>query len=160
MESHTRGKALWCMMHFPPSPPPKKKEPVTCLCDAELETREHIVFECQTNEEHRNIINEGAPDHQLATLRYKGGNRSPSRVCQKKQGVPKTKDPSKPIGDTGYIAERSGARGAAEHSNVANRTTRTQPVRPVPPHQKHRPLQRAQTTREPTTSNAQLGSAP
>ena len=30
--------------------------------------REHIVFECQTHKEYGNIIDEGAPDYQLATL--------------------------------------------------------------------------------------------
>ena len=29
---------------------------------------EHIVFECRTHEEYGDIIDEGAPDHQLATL--------------------------------------------------------------------------------------------
>ena len=33
-----------------------------------LQTREHIVFECRTHEEYGDIIDEGAPDHQLATL--------------------------------------------------------------------------------------------
>jgi hypothetical protein len=44
------------------------QEPTSCPCRAELQTREHIVFECQTHREYDNIINEGAPDHQLATL--------------------------------------------------------------------------------------------
>jgi len=44
------------------------QEPVSCPRDEELQTREHIVFECQTYEEHQSIIHEGAPDHQLATL--------------------------------------------------------------------------------------------
>jgi ribonuclease HI len=44
------------------------QEPTSCPCGAELQTREHIVFECQTHREYDNIINEGAPDHQLATL--------------------------------------------------------------------------------------------
>ena len=39
-----------------------------CPCGIELQIREHIVFECQTYEEHRHIIDEGAPDRQLATL--------------------------------------------------------------------------------------------
>ena len=30
--------------------------------------REHIVFECRTHEEYRDIIDKGAPDHQLTTL--------------------------------------------------------------------------------------------
>ena len=54
-------------------------------------TPEHIVFECQVHEEHWNIIDEG-------------GNRGPGRVCQEKQGVPKTKDSNKPIGNTGCKA--------------------------------------------------------
>ena len=43
-------------------------EPATCQCGAELQTREHKVFECQTYEEHWDIRDEGAPDYQLATL--------------------------------------------------------------------------------------------
>ena len=35
---------------------------------AGLRTREHIVFECRTHEDYGGIIDEGAPDHQLATL--------------------------------------------------------------------------------------------
>ena len=33
-----------------------------------VQTREHVVFECRTHEEYADIIDEGAPDHQLATL--------------------------------------------------------------------------------------------
>ena len=44
------------------------REPANCLCGVELQTREDIVFECQTHEEYGNTIDEGAPDHQLATL--------------------------------------------------------------------------------------------
>jgi hypothetical protein len=44
------------------------QEPTDCPCGTELQTREHIVFECQTHKEYDYIINEGAPDHQLATL--------------------------------------------------------------------------------------------
>src|SRR5258706_5558154 len=44
------------------------REPATCPCGAELQTREHIVFECQTDEQHWNIIDERASDYQLATL--------------------------------------------------------------------------------------------
>ena len=36
------------------------REPAKCRCGAELQTREHIVFECQTHEEYGNIIDEGA----------------------------------------------------------------------------------------------------
>ena len=35
----------------------------------ERQTREHIVSECQAHKEHWNIIDEGAPDHQLGTKR-------------------------------------------------------------------------------------------
>jgi hypothetical protein len=38
------------------------------LHEAELQTREHIVFECQEHEERSYIIYKGAPDHQLTTL--------------------------------------------------------------------------------------------
>ena len=33
-----------------------------------LQTREHIVFECQMHEEYGDVVDEGTPDHQLATL--------------------------------------------------------------------------------------------
>ena len=44
------------------------QEPADCPCGAGLQTREHIAFECRTHEEYGDIIDEGAPDHQLATL--------------------------------------------------------------------------------------------
>ena len=44
------------------------QEPVNCPCGAGLQTHEHIAFECQTHEEYGDIIDEGAPDHQLAML--------------------------------------------------------------------------------------------
>jgi hypothetical protein len=39
------------------------QEPTNYPCGAALQTREHIVFECQEHEEHK-----AAPDHQLTTL--------------------------------------------------------------------------------------------
>ena len=78
--------------------------PVTCPCGVKLQTREFTSFE------------RGAPEHDRRTsprspardtLPDKGGNRGPGRVCQKKQGVPKEKDPSKPIGTTSCKAARS-----------------------------------------------------
>jgi ribonuclease HI len=44
------------------------QEPTNCPCGTELQTREHMAFDYQMHEEHRYIIYEGAPDHQLATL--------------------------------------------------------------------------------------------
>ena len=44
------------------------REPANCPCGAELQTHEHIVFEYRTHEEHDDIIDEGVPDHQIATL--------------------------------------------------------------------------------------------
>ena len=41
------------------------REPANCSCEAELE---HRVFECRTHEGYGDIIDEGAPEHQLATL--------------------------------------------------------------------------------------------
>jgi hypothetical protein len=38
----------------------------TCPCGADLQTCEHIVFGCQIHEKYWDIINEGAPDYQLA----------------------------------------------------------------------------------------------
>ena len=35
--------------------------PANCPCRAELQVREHIVFECQMHKEYGNIIEEGAP---------------------------------------------------------------------------------------------------
>ena len=103
------------------------QEPVTCPCGAGLQTREQV-FECQAHEEHWNIIDEGAPDHQLATtLRYGG----PGRVCQEKQGVPKTKDPNKPIGI--LAAKRRGrrAQGAKGQGDAPNRSA----IQPTPSQQ-------------------------
>ena len=44
------------------------REPAACPCGAELQTREHIAFECEAYEEHWEVVDRGAPDHQLATL--------------------------------------------------------------------------------------------
>ena len=44
------------------------REPANCPRGADLQTREHIVFECQTHEEYSDIMDEGAPDHQLSIL--------------------------------------------------------------------------------------------
>jgi hypothetical protein len=44
------------------------QEPTNHPCGAELQTREHIAFECQMHREHGYIIDEGAPDNQLTTL--------------------------------------------------------------------------------------------
>ena len=44
------------------------REPISCSCGAEIQTREHILFECETHEEHWHIIDEGAPDCKLATI--------------------------------------------------------------------------------------------
>ena len=44
------------------------QEPADCPCGAGLQTCKHIVFECWTHEKYRDIIDKGAPDHQLATL--------------------------------------------------------------------------------------------
>ena len=44
------------------------REPIGCPCGAEIQTREHILFECETHEEHWHIIDEGAPDYKLATI--------------------------------------------------------------------------------------------
>lgn len=42
--------------------------PNTQHTSVDLQTRERIVFECRSHNEHRNIIDERAPDHRLATL--------------------------------------------------------------------------------------------
>ena len=44
------------------------REPIDCPCGAELQTREHIPFECDIHEEPWHIIDDGAPDHKLATV--------------------------------------------------------------------------------------------
>ena len=44
------------------------QEPPECPCGAELQTRDHILFECEIHEEHGHLIDEGAPDHKLATI--------------------------------------------------------------------------------------------
>ena len=50
------------------------QEPSECPCGAETQMRNHILFECKTHEEHRHLIDEGAPDHKLMMiLRTKKG---------------------------------------------------------------------------------------
>ena len=44
------------------------REPIDCPCGAELQTREHILFECDIHEEYWHIIDEGTSDHKLATI--------------------------------------------------------------------------------------------
>ena len=44
------------------------QEPPKCPCSAELQMRDHILFECEIHEEHRHLIDKGAPDHRLATI--------------------------------------------------------------------------------------------
>ena len=43
------------------------QEPADCPCGAGLQTHEHIVFKCRMHKKHADIIDKGAPDHQLAT---------------------------------------------------------------------------------------------
>ena len=43
-------------------------EPSDCPCGAELQTRDHILFDCLIHEKHEHLINEGAPDHKLTTI--------------------------------------------------------------------------------------------
>ena len=50
------------------------QEQSNCPCGAELQTHDHILFECEIHKEHGHLIEEGAPDHRLATiLRTKKG---------------------------------------------------------------------------------------
>ena len=42
------------------------QEPSDCPCGAELQTCDHILFECEIHEQHGHLIDEGAPDHKLA----------------------------------------------------------------------------------------------
>ena len=44
------------------------QEPADCPCGAGLQAHEHRVSECRMHEEYADIIDEGAPDHQLASL--------------------------------------------------------------------------------------------
>ena len=43
-------------------------EPSDCPCGAAIQTRNHIIFECDMYEEHGHLIDEGAPDHELTTI--------------------------------------------------------------------------------------------
>ena len=44
------------------------QEPSSCPCGAETQTHDHILFKCEIHEEHRYLIDEGAPDHKLMTI--------------------------------------------------------------------------------------------
>ena len=46
----------------------KTSQVLVCPCGAETQTRNHILFECETYEEHGHLIDEGAPDHKLTTI--------------------------------------------------------------------------------------------
>ena len=39
-----------------------------CPCGAPLQTRDHILFDCESHEEHGHLVDEGAPDCKLATI--------------------------------------------------------------------------------------------
>ena len=71
------------------------REPANCSCGAELydiQTREHIVFECQTHEEYGDIIEEGALDHQHATLfDIKTGIGALAEFVRKSKALQKTR---------------------------------------------------------------------
>ena len=93
------------------------QEPVTCPCGAKLKTREFTSFKRGTLE-HGRRRSPKSPARD--TLPDKGGNKGPGRVCQEKgkQGVPKAKDPSKPIRTTSCKATRSESprsKGAERH---------------------------------------------
>ena len=57
------------------------QEPSDCPCGAELQTRDHIIFECEIHETLWHIIDEGAPDHRLATILEIGRASCRERVC-------------------------------------------------------------------------------
>ncbi len=44
------------------------QEPSDCLCGTELQTHNHILFECAIHKEQGHLVDEGAPDHKLATI--------------------------------------------------------------------------------------------
>ena len=44
------------------------REPTECPCSAEIQTQDHILFECEIYEEHGHLVDEGAPDHRLAMI--------------------------------------------------------------------------------------------
>ena len=68
------------------------QEPANCPCGAGLQTREHIVFKCRPHEEYGNIIDEGAPDHQLATLfSTKTGVNALAEFVKKSKAFQKTR---------------------------------------------------------------------
>ena len=39
-----------------------------CPCGAQLQTRDHILFECEVHDERGHLVDEGAPDRKLATI--------------------------------------------------------------------------------------------
>ena len=59
------------------------------------------MFECQLHKEYGNIIDEGAPDHQLATLfGTKTGIDTLAEFVKKKQGLPENTSHRDPIEDS------------------------------------------------------------
>jgi hypothetical protein len=90
------------------------QEPTNCPCGAELQTREHIVFECQVHEEYGYTIDEGAPDHQLASLfGTKTGIDALAEFVRKSKALQKTrttetlqKAPDPPLPRPTHITQR------------------------------------------------------
>jgi len=73
------------------------QESTACPCGEELQTREHIVFECQIHDDHRYIITKGAPDHQLATLfGTKAGVEALAEFVKKSKAFQKQKTQTNP----------------------------------------------------------------
>ena len=101
---------------------------------AEPQTREHIIFECQTHEEHRNIINKGAPDHQLSM---------PLRTILAKFSIKARRSKNKRPEQThrSYQLQGRTTRKPGEQRNMAVLLIDlcTTPLQPIPSHQKRRP---------------------
>ena len=68
------------------------QEPSDCSYGAELQTRDHVLFECETHEERGHSIDEGAPGHKLATiLRTKKGIDALAKFVRESKAFQKQK---------------------------------------------------------------------
>ena len=74
------------------------------------------MFECWTHEEYGSIIDEGAPDYQLATLfgTKTGIDVRLGRIRQKKQGVPENASHGDPLEDSRCRTKLSGIQPPSE----------------------------------------------
>ena len=75
--------------------------PTNCPCGAGLQTRERIMFECRSHEEYGDIIDEGAPDHRIATLfGTKTGIDALAEFVKKSKAFPENTSRGDPLEDS------------------------------------------------------------